>query len=317
MPRIRLSAPGLMLLATAVSGCGDSTGGVGSGPAPATGRGTVVVDGSSTVYPISMAAQEAYRSVNPDATVVVDFHGTSGGFDRYLQGEVDIVDASRPARPAEQSKARAQGLDWTRYTVGYDGITVVVNPRNTFVKSLTVKQLKTIWEPGSKVNRWKDVDASWPDTKIVLYCPDTKSGTFEFFTEAIVGKAKSQRDDVQPSADDNTLVSGVAGDTGALGYFGYAYYAENRDKLRAVPVQNGADARPVAPSPETILDQSYAPLSRPLFLYVKNSAAKRSEVAGFLRYYLDNVATLARKGGYVPPTAADVAANRTAAPAGQ
>ena len=231
------------------------------------------------MFRISKAAQEDFGSVNPDIMVVVDNHGTGGGFGRYLQGEVDIVDASRPAKPDEEAKAKAQGIEWTRFLVGYDGITLVVNPKNDFVKSLSVEQLKTIWAPGSKVKTWKDVDPVWPDRKIVLYSPDNDSGTFEFFTEAIVGKAKSQRDDVQQSSDDNTLVNGVAGDVDGLGYFGYAYYADNKDKLRAVAVQNGPDAKPVLPSPETIPDKTYAPLSRPLFIYVKNSATRRPEVA--------------------------------------
>ena len=181
--------------------------------------------------------------------MVVDNHGTGGGFSRYLEGEVDIVDASRAAKPDEESKAKAQGIEWTRFLVGYDGITLVVNPKNDFVKSLSVEQLKAIWAPASKVKTWKDVDPAWPDRKIILYSPDNDSGTFEFFTEAIVGKAKSQRDDVQQSSDDNTLVNGVAGDPDGLGYFGYAYYAANRDKLRAVAVQNGPDAKPRASEP--------------------------------------------------------------------
>ena len=216
---------------------------------------------------------------------------------RYLQGEVDIVDASRPAKPDEESKAKAQGIEWTRFLVGYDGITLVVNPKNDFVKSLTVEQLKAIWAPASKVKTWKDVDPAWPARKIILYSPDNDSGTFEFFTEAIVGKAKSQRDDVQQSSDDNTLVNGVAGDPDGLGYFGYAYYAANKDKLRAVAVQNGADAKPVLPSPATIADKTYAPLSRPLFIYVKNSAARRPEVAQFLKYYLENDRRARRRRG--------------------
>ena len=261
----------------------------------------MVVDGSSTVFRISKAAQEAYADVKPDVTVVVDNHGTGGGFSKYLQGEVDIVDASRDAKPDEAAKAKAQGIEWTRFLVGYDGITVVVNPKNDFVKSLTVEQLKTIWAPDSKVKTWKDVDPSWPDRKIVLYSPDHDSGTFEFFTEAVVGKAKSQREDVQASSDDNILVNGVSGDPDGLGYFGYAYYAANAEKLRAVPVQNGADAKPVMPSPETVLDKSYAPLSRPLYIFVKNSALRRPEVAGFVKYYLDNAAKFAEKAGYVAP----------------
>src|SRR4051812_18964102 len=284
-------------LCMALAGCGG--GGDEPGATPGSGGGglkqaaTIIIDGSSTVFRISKAAQEAFASVDPDVTVVVDNHGTGGGFSRYLQGEVDIVDASRLAKPDEEAKAKAQGIDWTRFVVGYDGITVVTNAKNDTPKALTVAQLKTIWSPDSAVKTWKDVDPSWPDRAIVLYSPDRDSGTFEFFTEAIVGKARSQREDVQANSDDNTLVNGVAGDLDGLGYFGYAYYIANKDKLRAVPVQAGPDAPPVAPSPETILGKSYTPLSRPLYIYVKNSAIRRPDVAAFLKYYLENVGALA------------------------
>ncbi len=297
---------GLCLVASAGPGCGEADHSGGGALKPA---GEIIVDGSSTVYRISLAAQKAFNKVNPEITVVVYNHGTGGGFGRYLQGEVDIVDASRAAKPEEESKAKAQGIEWSRFLVGYDGITLVVNPKNDFVKSLSVEQLKAIWEPGSKATTWKQVDASWPDRKIILYSPDNDSGTFEFFTEAIVGKARSQRDDVQQSSDDNTLVNGVAGDQDGLGYFGYAYYGANTDKLRAVAVKNGPDAQPVLPSPATIADKSYKPLSRPLFIYVKKSAARRSEVFQFLKFYLDNVEQLSVQGGYDPPTTADKAAN--------
>jgi phosphate transport system substrate-binding protein len=291
------------LLGVMLAGCGGSDEDLKPRP-------TIVVDGSSTVYRISLAAQEAFHGVDPNITVVVDNHGTGGGFGRYLEGEVDIVDASRPAKPDEESKAKAQGINWSRMIVGYDGITLVVNPKNTFVKSLTVDQLKAIWQPDSKVKTWKDIDPSWPDRKIILYSPDHDSGTFEFFTEAIVGKARSQRDDVQTSSDDNILVSGIAGDPDGLGYMGYAYYAENSKELRAIPVQNGASAKPVMPGPETIADKSYTPLSRPLFIYVKNSSARRPEVANFLKYYVENLDALTKKAGYDPPTAADMTSNR-------
>ena len=318
----RRLAPALLALSLAapLAGCGGGEGGSGDASAPGGGTGTVVVDGSSTVFRISKAAQEAYSPAHPDVNVVVDNHGTGGGFSRYLQGEVDIVDASRTAKPDEEAKAKAQGIEWTRFLVGYDGITVVLNPKNTFAKVLTVEQLKKLWSPGSTANTWKALDPSWPDRKIVLYSPDNDSGTFEFFTEAVVGKAKSQRDDVQQSSDDNTLVSGVAGDADGLGYFGYAYFAANSDRLRAVPVQNGPDAKPVMPSPETVLNKTYAPLSRPLYIYVKNSALRRPEVKDFVSYYLRNIKALAEKGGYVAPTADDQAANLQAldgAPAAQ
>jgi phosphate transport system substrate-binding protein len=282
-------------------GCGG-----GAGPAP-----TIVIDGSSTVYRISMAARDAFQKIDPATVVVVDYHGTGAGFNHYLEGEIDIVDASRAAKPGEESKAKAQGIDWSQFLVGYDGITVVVNPKNDFVKSLTVEQLKALWAPSSKVKTWKDLNPAWPDRKIIFYSPDDDSGTFEFFTEAIVGKSKSQREDVQMSSDDNTLVHGVSHDEDGLGYFGYAYFAANKDSLRAVAVENAPGAGPVLPSPETIIDKTYAPLSRPLFIYVKNSAARRSEVRRFLEHYLGKVEKFADEGGYAPPTAADRSANQS------
>jgi phosphate transport system substrate-binding protein len=293
---------GLSLLWAITTAPGCSGGG---GPTP-----TIVVDGSSTVYRISIAAQDAFRQVEPKTIVVVDFHGTGAGFSHYLQGEIDIVDASRAAKADEEAKAKAQGLEWSRFLVGYDGITLVVNPKNEFVKSLSVEQLKKIWAPTSAVRTWKEIDPSWPDREIVLYSPDHDSGTFEFFTEAIVGEAKKQREDVQISSDDNVLVRGISNDTDALGYFGYAYYAANKETLRGVAVQNGPNAAPVLPSASTIIDKTYAPLSRPLYIYVKNSAARRPEVGRFLRFYLDKIDQFAVDGGYAPPTSEDKAANQ-------
>lgn len=296
------------LAALALFGCGgsaDPTG--GKGPS-----GAVIVDGSSTVFRISKAVQEAYADVNENTTVVVDNHGTGGGFSRYLQGEVDVVDASRDAEAEESVKAKAQGIEWSRFLIAYDGVTVVVNPKNDFVKSITVEQLKTLWAPGGKVKTWKDLDPSWPNRKIILYSPDNDSGTFEFFTEAVVKQKKQQREDVQQSSDDNILVNGVAGDPDGVGYFGYAYYAANKDKLRALPVQNGPNAKPVSPTPATVLDKSYAPLSRPLYIFVKNSSLRKPEVSGFVTYYLSNAARFAEKAGYAAPTAEDIAANNKA-----
>lgn len=301
------------MLVAMIAGCG---GGDPAGSGTLKSTATVVVDGSSTVFRISRAAKEAFRAAlgekNPEWLVVVDNHGTGGGFGRYLRNEVDIVDASRPARPDEEAKAREQGIDWTRFVVGYDGITLVVNPANEFVKTLSVEQVKAIWEPSSRVQTWKDVDSSWPDRRIVFYSPDNDSGTFEIFTEAIAGKARGQREGVQQSSDDNTLVMGVAGDADALGYFGFAYYAANRDKLRAVAIRREPKGPGVLPSLETIADKSYAPLSRPLFIYVKKSAARRSEVAVFLRFYLANIDQISAKAGYAPPTPEDKASNEEA-----
>jgi len=287
------------------AGCGGSAEPGAGGPAP-----TIVVDGSSTVYRISMAARDAFHVIEPSTVVVVDYHGTGAGFNKYLEGEIDIVDASREAKASEEAKAKAQGIDWTRFVVGYDGITLVVNPKNDFVKSLSVEQLKKLWQPESKVMTWKDIDPAWPDRKIILYSPDDDSGTFEFFTEAIMGKSKSQREDVQQSSDDNFLVHGVSNDNDALGYFGYAYYAAHKESLRAVPVQNGSSAPAVLPSPATIVDKTYAPLSRPLFIYAKNSSARRPEVSRFLTHYLGKVEQFAVEGGYAHLTAEDEASNQ-------
>jgi phosphate transport system substrate-binding protein len=286
---------------TTLGGCGGDAG------APSAAK-EVRVDGSSTVFRISKAAQERFSDVRPEVQVVVDKHGTGGGFKRYMEGEVDIIDASRPARDDESAVAKSKGLDWARYLVGYDGITVVVNAKNEFSRSITVAQLKALWEPDSKVNTWKDLDPTWPDRKISLYSPDSASGTFEFFTEAVVGKSKSQRKDVQVNADDNQLVSGVAGDVDAIGYFGYAYYASNAGKLHALSVADG-NKPAVVPNSESILDKSYAPLSRPLYIYVQVAAMKRPEVSEFVKFYLDNVSVVAKAAQYVPPTAADIAAN--------
>jgi phosphate transport system substrate-binding protein len=300
---------GLAFLIAMVAGCGGG-GGAGGGPGGGGPRAAIVIDGSSTVYRISKAAQDAFKQFEPATVVVVDFHGTGAGFSHYLEGEIDIVDASRPAKATEESKAKAQGIDWTRFLVGYDGVTLVVNPKNDFVKTLTVEQLKKLWAPTSAVRTWKDLDASWPDREIVFYSPDHDSGTFEFFTEATVGEAKKQREDVQMSPDDNTLVRGIASDTDGLGYFGYAYYAANKETLRAVAVQNGPTAAAVLPSPATIIDKTYAPLSRPLYIYVKNSAGKRPEVGRFLKFYLDKIDQFAVEGGYASLTAEDKAANQ-------
>ena len=301
----------LLTLALTLAGCGGddaSTSKTGGGTAPVVDTVPVVVDGSSTVYRISKLAQEEFAKIYDN--VVVNNSGTGGGFSKYLANEVDIVDASRPAKAEEEAKANEQGIGWARFVVGYDGITVVVNSKNDFVKDLTVERLKALWEPDSKVKTWKDLDPSWPDREVKLYSPDDKSGTFEFFTEAIVGKAKSQRKDVQASSDDNTLVRGVGGDPDGLGYFGYAYYKANASTLRAVPVGKDKDAPAIEPTPETILAKTYAPLSRPLFIYVKKSAFRRPGASAFVKFYLENISDLATRAKYVPPTAEDIKANR-------
>jgi phosphate transport system substrate-binding protein len=303
----KIARIGLLAVASALVGCGGDDEGKGGQVADTT---AVVLDGSSTVFRISKAAQEEFHEVDPNVEVVVGNSGTGGGFAKYLQNEVDIVDASRPAKPDEETKAKAQGIPWVHFLVGYDGITVVVHSKNDFVKELTIEQLKKLWEPDSKVKTWKDLDPSWPDREIKLYSPDDKSGTFEFFTEATVGKAKSQRKDVQPSSDDNTLVRGVAGDPDGIGYFGYAYYKANISDLKAVAIKKDKDGPAITPSPETILNKTYSPLSRPLFIYVKKSAYRRPGVSAFVKFYLEHVADLATKAKYVAPTEDDRKANK-------
>lgn len=317
MTRLTRQLATLSLTGLLLAGCGGGSsetspaaGGAASGGASAGGAAkTIVVDGSSTVFRISKAAQVGYSKVNPDVEVVVESHGTGGGFGRYLQGEVDIVDASREAKPEETAKATGD-LAWTRYLVAHDGITVVVNPKNDFVSELSLDDLKKIWEPGSKVKSWKDVNPAWPDRKITLFSPDKDSGTFEYFTEAVNKKARAQRDDIQASPDDNTLVRGVAGDADSIGYFGFAYYQANAAKLKLVKIKG--DKAAVAPSKETILSGEYPALARPLYIYVKNAALSRPDVKAFLGYYLENVTSLAEKAGYVGPTADELKANAAA-----
>lgn len=273
------------------------------------GMDPVVLDGSSTVFRVSKVAQVWYDKVDPETDVIVESHGTGGGFSRYFEGEADIVNASRKAKPAEEAKAVGENA-WSRFIVGHDGITVVVHPENDFVESLTLEQLKAIWEPESKISTWKDLNPAWPDRRISLFSPDKDSGTFEFFTEAIVHKARAQRDDVQASPDDNTLVRGVAGDRDSLGYFGFAHYNANKNKLKCVKLA-GKSGKPVTPSLETILSGDYPALARPLFLYVRNAAAERSRVRGFLGYYLSQVTEIAQRAGYVGPKAEEIHENRT------
>ncbi len=299
-----------------LAGCGGGGGGEGggnsagslSGTGGSSGGGakTIVVDGSSTVFRISKAAQVGYGKVNPDIEVVVESHGTGGGFGRYMEGEVDIVDASREAKPEETAKATGK-LAWTRYLVGHDGISVLVNPKNDFVSELSLADLKKLWESDSKIKTWKDLNPAWPDRKITFFSPDKDSGTFEYFTEAVNKKARAQRSDIQASPDDNTLVRGVAGDADSIGYFGFAYYSANASKLKLVKIKGDKGA--VAPSKETILSGEYPALARPLYLYVKNDSLKRAEVKAFLGYYLENVVTLSEKAGYVGPTAEEIKAN--------
>jgi phosphate transport system substrate-binding protein len=261
-------------------------------------KGSVRVDGSSTVFPITEAVAEEFRAVQPRVRVTVGFSGTGGGFKKFTIGETDINDASRPIKDQEMAKAAESGVGFIELPVAYDGLSVVVNPANDFVDHLTVEELHRIWMPGSQVKTWQDVRPEWPAEEIDLYGPGVDSGTFDYFTEAINGRAQACRSDFTASEDDNVLVQGVAGDEHALGFFGFAYYVENRDKLKIVPVDGGNG--PVVPTMETINNGTYAPLSRPIFIYVSDTAAARPEVVEFVKFYLDNAAPLSAEVGYVP-----------------
>ncbi len=262
--------------------------------------GTILIDGSSTVFPISQAVAEEFQKVHPRVKVVVGTSGTGGGFKKFVLGETDINDASRPIKGKEIDACKKNGVEYIELKIGIDGLSVIVHPENDWCDALTVEQLKAIWQPKSTVTKWKDVDPNFPEEKIKLFGPDTDSGTFDYFTEVICGEDGASRADYTPSADDNVLVRGVAGDKYSLGYFGYAYYVENKDKLKIVAVAPGSDkSAAVAPTDETIEAGRYVPLSRPLFLYVSKKALHRPEVAAFLRYYLDQGQALVSDVGYV------------------
>jgi phosphate transport system substrate-binding protein len=305
------------LSALTLAACGGSS---GDGSATA---GIISIDGSSTVFPISEAVAVEFQRANPGLRVSVSESGTGAGFQKFCRGETVISDASRPIKKttAEMDACDAAGIAFVELPVAYDGLSVVVNPKNTWATSMTVAELKKLWEPAAQgqIMRWNQVRAGWPDEEIRLYGPGTASGTFDYFTEAIVGTAKSSRGDYTASEDDNVLVQGVAGDQYALGYFGLAYYEQNQDKLRVVPVDdekadNGAG--PVAPSFDTVRGGTYIPLSRPLFIYVNSEAlSTRPEVQQLVEFYLRLGDDLLREVGYVPlaPVEQDLVRQRFAA----
>ena len=263
----------------------------------------IKIDGSSTVYPVTEAVAEEFQKENPGARVTVGISGTGGGFKKFVRGEIDISDASRPILAKEMEEAKKNGIEYFELPVAFDALTVMVNPQNNWVQQMTVDELKRIWQPDAqgKVMTWKQVNPAWPDAPLKLFGAGSDSGTFDYFTEAICGKAKASRGDFTASEDDNVLVQGVSGDKNALGYFGYAYYAENKDKLKAVPVVNPKTGKAVAPAGATVIDGSYQPLSRPIFIYVnKKSYDTRPEVKKFVNYYLENGADMAKEVKYVP-----------------
>ncbi|MEZ4816196.1 MAG: PstS family phosphate ABC transporter substrate-binding protein [Bdellovibrionota bacterium] len=261
----------------------------------------VKIDGSSTVYPIIEAVAEEFSKVNPKIRVTAGVSGTGGGFKKFIAGEIDICDASRPVKDSEKAELTKKGIKYHEVKVGYDGLSVIINPANTFVDYLSTEELAKIWAPGSKVKTWADIRSTWPKKEIKLYGPGTDSGTFDFFTEVINGKSQVSRSDFTKSEDDNVLVKGVAGDKFALAYLGHAYVEENKDSLKVVPIGPSKE-KAITPTTETIKNNTYAPLSRPLFIYVADKSLKKPEVKSFIEFMLKNSSKLVSEVGYVPLT---------------
>jgi len=273
----------------------------GGTPAAFAASPIVTVDGSSTVFPITEAVAEEFQKEKKGAVrVTVGISGTGGGFKKFCRGEIDISDASRPIKKSEMEECAKAGIKYIELPIAYDALTVVIHPQNSWAKTLTVADLKKMWEPDAqgKITSWNQVRSDFPDVPLKLYGPGTDSGTFEYFTEAIVGKAKASRADYTASEDDNTLVQGVSRDKGGLGYFGYAYYAENTKKLAAASIDAGKG--PVAPSEKTVEDGTYVPLARPIFIYVSEKAIEKPEVREFVNFYLQHAPKLVKEVKYVP-----------------
>jgi len=271
-------------------------------------KGTITADGSSTVGPYTTAAAELFSRAGANGVrITVGISGTGGGFQRFCKGEIDLSDASRPMKVSEAQACKDNSIgSWRAFTVANDALTVVVNQQNTWARCLSVEELKKIWDTGSKVDNWKDVRAGFPDVSLKLFGPGTDSGTFDYFTDVINGKAKRSRSDYQASEDDNVLVQGVAGERGGMGYFGYSYYEENQSRLNAVQIRNPKTGQCVAPGVKTVQNRTYKPLARPLFIYAKGSSFRRTEVQAFLDYIFDHEAQIAARARFVPLTKAQL-----------
>jgi phosphate transport system substrate-binding protein len=294
--RLLHSAAFVALVVSSAMGCAGAT------------TRAIRIDGSSTVYPISEAVAEKFGEEQPDVRVTVGVSGTGGGMKKFIAGEIDICDASRAIQNSEIQVCSERGVEFVEFQVAVDGLAVVVNPANDWCDCLTVDQLKALWQPGSEVRMWSDLNPNWPRETIQLYGAGTDSGTFDYFTEAIVGEMKASRADYTASEDDNMLVRGVQSDKYALGYFGFAYYEENRGGLKLVGIDQGAGC--VKPSAETVRDNSYKPLSRPLYIYVRRTALGRPEVWEFVSFYLKHAGELASQVGYMAAPAEAVARNQ-------
>ena len=269
---------------------------------PAMAESIIKVDGSSTVFPITEAVAEEFQKAQKNTKVTVGVSGTGGGFKKFCRGETDISDASRPISKKEMDICKEAGIKYVELPVAFDALTVVINPKNDWLKTATVEELKKMWEPEAqgKVMKWNDVNPKWPNEKLVMFGPGADSGTFDYFTDAINGKEKASRGDFTASEDDNVLVQGVSRDKHAIGYFGLAYYVENKDKLKAVSIINKGATKAVAPSLETVMDGTYQPLARPIFIYVAEKSMAKPEVKEFVSFYIKNAPKLVKEVGYVP-----------------
>jgi phosphate transport system substrate-binding protein len=294
--RVGVVAGGVALLVAA---------GAAAQPTARAVSGTITADGSSTVGPFTSAAAEAFRRSNRGANITVGISGTGGGFERFCRGETDLANASRPIRYSEAARCQQQGIRYIQFLVANDGISLAVSRQNTWASCLTVDELKRIWDRGSRVDSWNQVRPSFPNVKLTLYGAGTDSGTFEFFTERINGRARQSRSDYTASEDDNVLVNGVSGDRGGLAYFGYSYYAENRNRLKILGVNGGSGC--TTPNVERIQNRAYKPLSRPLFVYVKRDSFRKPVVAAFMRYIIVNESKIATSAKMVPLTKQQIA----------
>ena len=295
----------LAVVVAFVSGMAACGGGSSStNGAPAAAPTLVALDGSSTVFPISEAVAEEFQKATPGVRVTVGISGTGGGFQKFCRAETDISDASRPISPTEIAACGKAGVEYIELPIAYDGIAITVNPKATWLDHITVAELKTMWAPDAqgKVSKWNQVRKGWPDRELHLFGAGVDSGTYDYFTEVVNGKAKASRGDFTSSEDDNVLIQGVASDEGALGFVPYAYYEGNKDKLKLIPVDDGRaenGAGPIAPSPDTIRNGTYQPFARPIFIYVSKKAAARPEVQKFVEFYLSHANTLVREVNYV------------------
>jgi phosphate transport system substrate-binding protein len=300
----------LALVLFAVAGCGggrdgdDDASGTTTTASGSDGgeqlSGRIEADGSSTVGPFTSAAAERFQQEQSDVQITVGVSGTGGGFERFCRGETDLSNASRPIKDEEAAICEQNGIEFVEFQVVNDALTVVVNSDNDWIDCITTDQLATIWGPGSDVQNWNQIDPSFPDEELALFGPGTDSGTFDYFTDEINGEEGASRSDYSASENDNTIVTGVSGEPGGLGYFGFSYFEENQDTLKALEVDGGDGC--VAPSVETAQDGSYTPLSRPLFIYAKTESFARPEVEAFVQYALDNHAEIAEASQYVPLT---------------